>query len=196
MSMPNEKNGLLLHYILHSRNVLSILDHRRLLELVKGLDWPEPGNPPPSTYYNLEGYRSQITIEPEHGEVFNLIHKAHIRLMPRIYEHYGDTLPKDPIYDKYSGYWLCKYPEGGYLSSHADVDADAGSVTTSYCINEDYDGGDICFWGKHNIASEGNSAHVYPSNHLFRHEVTPVTKGERYSVITWFSYEKGKEWLT
>ena len=194
--MPNEKNGLLLHYILHSRNVLSILDHRRLLELVRGLDWPEPGNPPPSTYYNLEGYRSQITIEPEHGEVFNLIHKAHIRLMPRIYEHYGDTLPKDPIYDKYSGYWLCKYPEGGYLSSHADVDADAGSVTTSYCINEDYDGGDICFWGKHNIASEGNSAHVYPSNHLFRHEVTPVTKGERYSVITWFSYEKGKEWLT
>tara|TARA_B100000965_G_scaffold388155_1_gene392399 strand:+ start:93 stop:677 length:585 start_codon:yes stop_codon:yes gene_type:complete len=194
--MPNEKNGLLLHYILHSRNVLSILDHRRLLELVRGLDWPEPGNPPPSTYYNLEGYRSQITIEPEHGEVFNLIHKAHIRLMPRIYEHYGDTLPKDPIYDKYSGYWLCKYPEGGYLSSHADVDADAGSVTTSYCINEDYDGGDICFWGKHNIASEGNSAHVYPSNHLFKHEVKPVTRGERYSVITWFSYEKGKEWLT
>ncbi len=196
MSMPNEKNGLLLHYILHSRNVLSILDHRRLLELVRGLDWPEPGNPPPSTYYDLEGYRSQITIEPEHGEVFNLIHKAHIRLMPRIYEHYGDTLPKDPIYDKYSGYWLCKYPEGGYLSSHADVDADAGSVTTSYCINEDYDGGDICFWGKHNIASEGNSAHVYPSNHLFKHEVKPVTRGERYSVITWFSYEKGKEWLT
>ena len=196
MSMPNEKNGLLLHYILHSRNVLSILDHRRLLELVRGLDWPEPGNPPPSTYYNLEGYRSQITIEPEHGEVFNLIHKAHIRLMPRIYEHYGDTLPKDPIYDKYSGYWLCKYPEGGYLSPHADVDADAGSVTTSYCINEDYDGGDICFWGKHNIASEGNSAHVYPSNHLFKHEVKPVTRGERYSVITWFSYEKGKEWLT
>tara|TARA_Y100001980_G_C14382430_1_gene184043 strand:+ start:138 stop:722 length:585 start_codon:yes stop_codon:yes gene_type:complete len=194
--MPNEKNGLLLHYILHSRNVLSILDHRRLLELVRGLDWPEPGNPPPSTYYDLEGYRSQITIEPEHGEVFNLIHKAHIRLMPRIYEHYGDTLPKDPIYDKYSGYWLCKYPEGGYLSSHADVDADAGSVTTSYCINEDYDGGDICFWGKHNIASEGNSAHVYPSNHLFKHEVKPVTRGERYSVITWFSYEKGKEWLT
>ena len=196
MSMPNEKNGLLLHYILHSRNVLSALDHRRLLELVKGLDWPEPGNPPPSTYYDLEGYRSQITIEPEYGEVFNLIHKAHIRLMPRIYEHYGDTLPKDPIYDKYSGYWLCKYPEGGYLSSHADVDADAGSVTTSYCINEDYDGGDICFWGKHNIASEGNSAHVYPSNHLFKHEVKPVTRGERYSVITWFSYEKGKEWLT
>jgi len=166
-----------------------------LLELVKGLDWPEPDNPPPTSYYDLKGYRSQMLIEPEHGEIFDLIHKAHIKLMPKIYKHYGDTLPTDPIYDKYSGYWLCKYPEGGYLSSHADVDADAGSVTTSYTINDDYEGGSITFWGDHNVFPEGNSAHVYPSNHLFKHEVKPVTKGERYSVITWFSYEKGKEWL-
>ena len=195
MSMLNETNQLF-HYILHSGNVLPTLDHRRLLELVEGLDWPEPGNPPPSSYYDLKGYRSQMLIEPEHGEIFDLIHKAHIRLMPSIYEHYGDTLPKDPIYDKYSGYWLCKYPEGGYLSPHVDVDADAGSVTASYTINDDFEGGWITFWGKYNILSGGNSAHVYPSNHLFKHEVTPVTKGERYSVITWFSYEKGKEWLT
>ena len=193
--MLNETKGLL-HYLFHHGNVLSTFDHRRLLELVKGLDWPEPDCPPPGNYYNIEGWRSSLEIEPHHGEIYRLIHKAHIRLMPAIYNDYKDTLPADPIYNKYSGYWLCKYPEGGYLSPHADVDADAGSVTTSYSINEDYDGGDICFWGKHDIASKGNSAHVYPSNHLFKHEVKPVTKGERYSVITWFSYQKGKEWLT
>ena len=192
--MPNETKGLL-HYLFHHGNVLHTVDHRRLLELVKGLDWPEPDNPPPTSYYDLKGYRSEMLIEPEHGEIFDLIHKAHIKLMPKIYKHYGDTLPTDPIYDKYSGYWLCKYPEGGYLSSHADVDADAGSVTTSYTINDDYEGGSITFWGDHNVFPESNSAHVYPSNHLFKHEVKPVTKGERYSVITWFSYEKGKEWL-
>ena len=192
--MLNETNGLL-HYILHSGNVLSTLDHRRLLELVEGLDWPEPDCPPPGNYYNIKGWRSSLEIEPHHGEIFDLIHKAHIKLMPQIYHHYGDTLPTDPIYNKYSGYWLCKYPEGGYLSPHADVDADAGSVTTSYTINDDYEGGWITLWGRYNILSGGNSAHVYPSNHLFKHEVTPVTKGERYSVITWFSYEKGKEWL-
>ena len=191
--MLNETNGLL-HYILHSGNVLSTLDHRRLLELVEGLDWPEPDCPPPGNYYNIKGWRSSLEIEPHHGEIFDLIHKAHIKLMPQIYHHYGDTLPTDPIYNKYSGYWLCKYPEGGYLSPHADVDADAGSVTTSYTINDDYEGGWITFWGRYNILS-GITLPCISSNHLFKHEVTPVTKGERYSVITWFSYEKGKEWL-
>ena len=195
MSMQNETNGLL-HYILHYWDVLPTVDHRRLLALVRGLDWPEPGNPPPNSYYNIKGCRSQILVEPEHGEIFDLIHKAHIRLMPKIYQDCGDTLPTDPIYDKYSGYWLCKYPTGGYLSPHADVDADAGSVTTSYAINQDYSGGWIKFWKRYNILPDENSVHVYPSNHLFKHEITPVTKGERYSVITWFSYQKGKQWLT
>ena len=192
--MLNETNGLL-HYILHSGNVLSTLDHRRLLELVEGLDWPEPDCPPPGNYYNIKGWRSSLEIEPHHGEIFDLIHKAHIKLMPQIYHHYGDTLPTDPIYNKYSGYWLCKYPEGGYLSKHADIDADAGSVTISYNINDDYDGGELCFWDEHNVEKHANSMHVSPSNHLFMHEVKPVTKGTRYSVITWFSYQKGKQWL-
>ena len=60
----------------------------------------------------------------------------------------------------------------------------------------DYEGGNIRFWENYNIISGENSAHVYPSNHLFKHEITPVTQGERYSVITWFSYQKGKQWLT
>ena len=192
--MLNETNQLF-HYILHSGNVLPTLDHRRLLELVRGFDWPAVGNPPANTYYNLHGLRAQVEIEPHHGEIFNLIHKAHMKMMPHIYKDIGDNLPA-AIYDKYSGYWLCKYPEGGYLSPHADVDADAGSVTTSYAINGDYDGGNIRFWENYNILSGENTAHVYPSNHLFKHEITPVTKGERYSVITWFSYQKGKQWLT
>ena len=173
--MSHERVGLL-DSIFHYRDVLPTVDHRRLLELVRGFDWPAVGNPPTNTYYNLHGLRAQVEIEPHHGEIFNLIHKAHMKMMPHIYKDIGDNLPA-AIYDKYSGYWLCKYPEGGYLSPHADVDADAGSVTTSYAINGDYDGGNIRFWENYNILSGENTAHVYPSNHLFKHEITPVTKG-------------------
>ena len=141
--MSHERVGLL-DSIFHYRDVLPTVDHRRLLELVRGFDWPAVGNPPANTYYNLHGLRAQVEIEPHHGEIFNLIHKAHMKMMPHIYKDIGDNLPA-AIYDKYSGYWLCKYPEGGYLSPHADVDADAGSVTTSYAINGDYDGGNIRF---------------------------------------------------
>ena len=48
-----------------------------------------------------------------------------MKMMPHIYKDIGDNLPA-AIYDKYSGYWLCKYPKGGYLSYHTDADADAG----------------------------------------------------------------------
>ena len=102
----------LLDSIFHHRNVLPTVDHRRLLELCRGFEFPEPINPPPNSYYKIHGLRSQVLLEPYHGEIFNLVHKAHIRLMPAIYDDYKDTLPEDPIYNKYSGYWLCKYPTG------------------------------------------------------------------------------------
>ena len=191
--MLNETNQLF-HYILHSGNVLPTLDHRRLLELVRGFDWPAVGNPPANTYYNLHGLRAQVEIEPYHGEIFDLIHKAHMKMMPYIYKDVGDNLPA-AIYDKYSGYWLCKYPDTGYLSMHTDSDADAGSVTVSYNINEDYEGGEVVFWDKHTVEKHENSIHVFPSNFLYPHEIKPVTKGTRYSVIVWFSYQKGEQWL-
>ena len=109
--MSHERVGLL-DSIFHYRAVLPTVDHRRLLELVRRFDWPAVGNPPANTYYNLHGLRAQVEIEPHHGEIFNLIHKAHIKMMPHIYKDIGDNLPA-AIYDKYSGYWLCKYPEGG-----------------------------------------------------------------------------------
>ena len=95
--MLNETKGLL-HYIFHHGNVLSTVDHRRLLELVKGLDWPEPDCPPPGNYYNIKGWRSSLEIEPHHGEIYRLIHKAHIKMMPKIYEDYGNTLPTCLLY--------------------------------------------------------------------------------------------------
>ena len=45
------------------------------------------------------------------------------------------------------------------------------------------------------INKQANSVHVYPSNFLYPHEVNPVTKGERYSIIVWFAYQKGEQWL-
>ena len=188
----------LLDYILHFRNVLSRVDHRRLLEICEGIEFPEYKiGYDREAMYDMRGYRSQILLSENNDELYNLVHKVMIKVMPKIYKGYSHINPANPpLFDKYSGYWLCKYPEGGYLSSHADVDADAGSVTTSYAINGNYEGGNIRFWENYNILSGENTAHVYPSNHLFKHEITPVTKGERYSVITWFSYQKGKQWLT
>ena len=192
--MQNETDGLL-HYLFHNRNVLRTVDHRRLLELCRELEFPDPETPSHDPHYGIRGWRSTMRVEPEHGELYSLIHKAHLKIMPKIYGHYHPYLPTD-CYDKYSGYYLCKYPEGGYLTKHVDLDGDAGSTTVSFNINDDYEGGELCFWDKHIVEKHANCMHVSPSNHLFMHEVKPITKGTRYSVIVWFSYHKGDQWLT
>ena len=188
----------LLDYILHFGDVLSPVDHRRLLEICRGVDFPDykAGNDKDSMY-DLHANRGEILLSPDDGELYDLTHRVMLKLMPKIYNGYSEINPPNPpLFDKYSGYWLCKYPEGGYLSYHTDADADAGSVTVSYTINYDYEGGDVSFWnGKHTIMPRENSAHVYPSNFLYPHRVNPVTKGERYSIIVWFSYQKGEQWL-
>ena len=53
----------------------------------------------------------------------------------------------------------------------------------------------MVFWKNHLIDKQANSVHVYPSNILYPHEDNPVTKGERYSIIVWFAYQKGEQWL-
>ena len=207
----------LLDYILHFGNVLSTVDHRRLLEICRGIEFPDYKagyDNDESHYYDMNGYRSQILLSSPNeeiecdslllkdnsvvtGELYDLVHKAMMRVMPKIYKGYAEINPPNPpVFNKYSGYWLCKYPDTGYLSMHTDSDADAGSVTVSYNINEDYEGGEVVFWDKHAIDKHENSIHVFPSNFLYPHEIKPVTKGTRYSVIVWFSYQKGEQWLT
>ena len=69
------------------------------------------------------------------------------------------------------------------------------SFTLFLSSPNDYEGGEVCFRDEHKVEREAYSIHVFPSNHLYQHEVKPVTKGDRYSVITWFSYQKGRQWL-
>jgi len=178
-------------YLFDYHGVLPLTDHERLIELCNSFDFPLCEYPTESDY-DLSGYRSQVLLNKDHGEIYDLIHKAMIRTMPKVYKNFGDLLPS--VYDKYSGYWLCKYPEGGFLSYHSDSDGDAASLTLSFNINDNYEGGEICFWRNTYMNTCANTMHVYPSNLLYPHEVKPVKKGIRYSVISWFGYQKGLDW--
>lgn len=182
---------MLADYLFDYNGVLSYTDHQRLIDLCESFSFPDCEHPTESDY-ELKGYRSQVLLGKQHGELYDLVHKAMIRTMPKVYKDFGDLLPS--VYDKYSGYWLCKYPEGGFLSYHSDSDGDAASLTLSFNINDNYEGGEICFWGDTYLNNLSNTMHVYPSNLLYPHEVKPVTKGVRYSIISWFGYQKGLDW--
>jgi|TARA_A100000171_G_scaffold52159_1_gene69315 Rps23 Pro-64 3,4-dihydroxylase Tpa1-like proline 4-hydroxylase len=82
-----------------------------------------------------------------------------------------------------------RYGIGGHYQFHVD---DGPTFNRKYsCIlmlNNDFEGGNLCFNldGKI-IKMETKPGHVviWPSNFMFPHAVEPLTKGVRYSVVSW-----------
>ena len=73
------------------------------------------------------------------------------------------------------------------------VDHGLYSPRTFSCIflcNSNYEGGELCFKflgteKAFTIEKKSNRMIVWPSNFLYPHAVKPVTKGIRYSVVSW-----------
>lgn len=88
-----------------------------------------------------------------------------------------------------TGYDLLRYNVGEYFKEHADSNVQAfKTISCSIALNEEYEGGLWNFFGgefKLDKIPKG-SAVLFPSNFCFPHEITTVTKGQRYSIVTWF----------
>jgi Rps23 Pro-64 3,4-dihydroxylase Tpa1-like proline 4-hydroxylase len=87
-----------------------------------------------------------------------------------------------------TGYGLLRYKEGQFYVQHTDsFKNQQRSVSCSFLLNEDYEGGEFAFFDREIIikGSKG-SIIMFPSNFMFPHEIMPVTSGTRYSIITWY----------
>ena len=103
------------------------------------------------------------------------------------------------IIEKMQNPQLTRYKEGEYYSWHRDGGSDhlQGSklvrkLSMTVCLNEDYEGGELQFhsYGKRDnkitSAPQGKGTIiVFPS--FIEHQVTPVTKGVRYSLVAWIT---------
>ena len=87
-----------------------------------------------------------------------------------------------------SGYELLRYQEGQFYIQHCDsFKARPRAVSCSIALNDDYEGGEFGFFDRELVikAPKGGAV-LFPSNFMYPHEIMPVTKGTRYSIITWF----------
>jgi predicted 2-oxoglutarate/Fe(II)-dependent dioxygenase YbiX len=91
------------------------------------------------------------------------------------------------VIDIDTGYQILRYNESEFYSQHTDSFKDQQrSVSCSIQLNEDYEGGEFAFFDREVvIKSSTGSAIMFPSNFMYPHEVMPVMKGTRYSIITW-----------
>jgi len=85
-----------------------------------------------------------------------------------------------------------KYEEGGFYGPHADsVTAIPRTLSIIYFLNDDYEGGELNFHcpitGEiyKTVKPKPGRAIVWPSNFLYPHSVTPVSKSKRYTLVSW-----------
>jgi predicted 2-oxoglutarate/Fe(II)-dependent dioxygenase YbiX len=52
-------------------------------------------------------------------------------------------------------------------------------------LNDDYEGGELIMFVDKIIDTKGGDLLIFPSNFLYPHEIAPVTKGVRYSYVSW-----------
>ena len=83
---------------------------------------------------------------------------------------------------------ILKYDTGDFYSKHIDMSGHDSDRKLSVIIplSNDYEGGDILFFTSKNpikMPKQSNIATFFPSYVV--HEVTEVTKGVRYSLVSW-----------
>jgi len=111
-----------------------------------------------------------------------------------LYEASGRAIEKynshftDCCIEEDSGYELLRYREGQFYTQHTDsFKVRPRAVSCSFALNDDYEGGEWGFWNREKVIKlPKGSAILFPSNFMYPHEIMPVTKGTRYSIITWF----------
>ncbi len=104
----------------------------------------------------------------------------------KVISNYNDIVPTFRI-DIDTGYQLLRYKEGEFYTQHTDsFKEQQRSLSCSIQLNEDYDGGEFALFDREiMIRTKPGSAIVFPSNFMYPHEIMPVIKGTRYSIITW-----------
>jgi predicted 2-oxoglutarate/Fe(II)-dependent dioxygenase YbiX len=100
---------------------------------------------------------------------------------------YNEKFPLARIQED-SGYEMLRYKEGQFYTEHTDSFKDRPrAVSCSFALNDEYEGGEWAFFNREKIIKVPKGAAVlFPSNFMYPHEIMPVTKGTRYSIVTWF----------
>jgi hypothetical protein len=87
----------------------------------------------------------------------------------------------------HDSYSILKYSIGQKFTNHIDDHKDyIRRVSTIYYMNDDYSGGEINF-PRFNISYKPKKDEllIFPSNFVYNHSVSEVTKGTRYAVVSW-----------
>tara|TARA_R100000329_G_C7528750_1_gene186527 strand:- start:13 stop:573 length:561 start_codon:yes stop_codon:yes gene_type:complete len=89
---------------------------------------------------------------------------------------------------------LLKYEKDNFYNTHIDsFHTENRQLSVIINLNEDYEGGEVVFFHPterkpySNTNLKTGDLLIFPSNFLYPHKVTKITKGFRYSVVSWYA---------
>jgi len=93
----------------------------------------------------------------------------------------------------YSQVRFNKYETGTKMALHCDhihsmFDGNRKGIpilSVLGALNDDYEGGELWMWESEKIELKAGSIMIFPSNFMYPHRVDTVTKGTRYSYVSW-----------
>ena len=115
------------------------------------------------------------------GELYESVHKVLNDYDEKHGGNEGLSIEKD------TGYELLRYREGQFYVQHTDhFSQNPRILSCTICLNDDYEGGEFAFFNrKIKMKLKKGDILMFPSSFMYPHEVMPVTKGNRYNIITW-----------
>jgi hypothetical protein len=111
-------------------------------------------------------------------------------LMPKFLQ-YGKKMKCRPDIGKIIDISALRYDEGCFYKLHTDHHTNIPrTLSMIFLLNNDYEGGELVFeeqYGNdtYTIETKPNRVIVWSSSFLFPHQVKKVTKGTRYSIVSW-----------
>jgi Rps23 Pro-64 3,4-dihydroxylase Tpa1-like proline 4-hydroxylase len=108
----------------------------------------------------------------------------------RLYPYYKAKFPKMKN-SKINQIDLLKYSVGGKYEIHNDHYTNAPRhLSIIINLNDDYEGGDLIFTDQKEkeikrLKLGKGSIVFFPSNFMYPHGIQPITKGTRYSIVSW-----------
>ena len=96
-------------------------------------------------------------------------------------------------WEGYSAMKFIRYSQGQTMKNHCDhihtlFDGKRKGIPILSIIgllNDDYEGGELIMFEDKKIDTKVGDVLIFPSNFLYPHEITPVSKGVRYSYTSW-----------
>jgi len=142
-----------------------------------------------------------VSFDNELAVSFNTKDKCSLQLSDKIWDAINQYVTKDlksfgNWFSGWNGYTEVRYNKyvvGTKMKEHCDhihtvFDGTRRGIPVLSIVgslNDDYEGGDFIMWETEKIELPQGSIMIFPSNFMYPHKVMPVTKGTRYSYVSW-----------